>query len=402
MSKKWNFAAPVVQGIAPRQAHADIPAGLWERELARDAFFGPATDFYHRNPPTAWCAIDADGPRPHLFDTRSGIARSASPWDAAELLVNASVRIRYWKTGGSMDHLVRNADGDDLLFMQSGACELFCDFGHIALVKGDYLVVPRGTMWRIEAADDVDMLLIESTDSPYQLPEASTLGRHLPFDAGVLDVPALDDAFRAQQRRVRTPVRVKHGGRVSTLVYPFNPLDAEGWKGDLYPIRLNVKDIRPISSHRAHVVPSGNTTFISDRFRVYTSVPYPSPSDPTALKLPTFRDDVEYDEVLFVHDGSPTALTAGLEPGLMSFDPRGVTHGPVPGALPMVHAKSGASMANEFVILRVGTRDPLQLGKDAGTVAVAGSEMLHARAIELAPDAVDAAARRIETQTVAA
>jgi len=86
----------------------------------------------------------------------------------------------------------------------------------------------------------------------------------------------------------------------------------------------------------------------------------------------------------------------------MSFDPRGVTHGPVPGALPMVHAKQGASMANEFVMLRVGTRDPLQLGKDAGTVAVAGSEMLHAMAIELAPDAVEAAATRIETQTVAA
>jgi homogentisate 1,2-dioxygenase len=257
-------------------------------------------------------------------------------------------------------------------------------------------------MWRIEAAGDVDLLLIESTDSPYRLPESSMLGRHLPFDAAVLDVPALDDAFRAQQRRGRTPVRVKHGGRISTLVYPFNPLDAEGWKGDLYPIRLNVRDIRPISSHRAHVVASGHTTFLSDRFRVCTSVPYPSPRDPTALKLPPFRDDVEVDEVRFVHDGSPTALNAGLEPGLMSFDPRGVTHGPVPGALPIVHGKPGASMANELVILQVGTRDPLQLGKDAAKVAVAGSEMLHASAIELAPDAVEAANTGIETQTVAA
>lgn len=384
---KWNFSAPIVQGVAPRQAHADIPDGLWEREFARDAFFGAATDFYHRNPPTAWSAIDKDGPRPHLFDTRHGIEPTSSPWEAAELLVNASVRIRYWKSSGIMDHLARNADGDDLLFMQRGNCELFCDFGHISLVKGDYFVVPRGTMWRIEALDTVEMLLIESTDSPYHLPEGSVLGRHLPFDAGVFDVPALDAQFRAQQPNRETPVRIKHTGRISRVVYPFNPLDAEGWKGDLYPIRLNVKDIRPISCHRAHVVPSGHVTFLSDRFHVCTFMPYPSPTDPTALKLPAFHDNVEYDEVLFLHDGNQTALTAGFEPGLMTLDPRGVTHGPMPNVLPMFHDKSGASMANEFTIIMVDARDPLALGKDGARQEIPGCEMLHAGSIEFAPDA---------------
>ena len=107
MSKKWNFAAPMVQGVAPRQAHANIPDGLWEREMGRDAFFGPATDFYHRNPPNAWSVIDKNGPRPHVFDTRHIVHITRSPWHAAEMLVNDSIRIRYWKTSGSMDHLVK-------------------------------------------------------------------------------------------------------------------------------------------------------------------------------------------------------------------------------------------------------------------------------------------------------
>ncbi len=393
MSHKWNFKAPMQQGVAPRQAHANIPEGLWERELARDAFFGAATDFYHRNPPTAWTAIDRDGPRPYLFDTRRGIERTPSPWDAAELLVNGSVKIRYWKTSGNMDHLVRNADGDDLLFVQIGQCDLFCDFGHITLVKGDYFILPRGTMWRIEAASPVEMLMIESTDAPYRLPEDSILGRHLPFDAGLFDVPALDDAFRAQPRKVHTQVRIKHSGRLSSQVYPFNPLDAEGWKGDLYPIRLNVKDIRSISSHRAHVVPSGHTTFLTDSFLVCTFMPYPSPSDPTTLKLPAFHDNVDYDEVLFLHEGNKTALTAGFEPGLMTFDPRGVTHGPMPSVLPMFHDKTGTSMANDFTIIMVDTRQPLVPGKDAARQEIAGSEMLHAKAVELAPDAKDSTPR---------
>lgn len=393
MSHKWNFKAPMQQGIAPRQAHANIPDGLWERELARNAFFGAATNFYHRNPPTAWTAIDKDGPRPYLFDTRRGIELTPSPWDAAELLVNATVKIRYWKTSGNMDHLVRNADGDELIFMQQGQCELFCDFGHITLVKGDYFILPRGTMWRIEAASPVEMLMIESTDAPYRLPEDSILGRHLPFDAGVFDVPALDEAFGAQARNLHTQVRIKHSGRLSSLVYPFNPLDAEGWKGDLYPIRLNVKDIRTISSHRAHVVPSGHTTFLTDSFLVCTFMPYPSPSDPTTLKLPAFHDNVDYDEVLFLHDGNKTALTAGFEPGLMTFDPRGVTHGPMPSVLPMFHDKSGISMANEFTIIMVDTRHPLTPGKDAARQEISGSEMLHAKAVALAPDAQDSVAR---------
>jgi len=384
---KWNFSAPMVQGKAPRQAHADIPSGLWEREMGRDAFFGPATDFYHRNPPNAWSAIDKNGPRPHVFDTRHIMHITRSPWHAAEMLVNDSIRIRYWKTSGSMDHLVRNADGDELIFMHRGSCELFCDFGHISLVKGDYCILPRGTMWRIEADGDVDMLLVESTDSPYRLPEESVLGRHLPFDPGVLDVPQLNETFRSQKRDAEWQIRVKLQNRTSDITFPFNPLDAEGWKGDLYPIRLNVKDIRPISCSRAHVVPSGHATFLSDRFLVCTFLPYPSPTDPSALQLPAYHENVECDEVLFLHDGQPTALTEGLAPGLMTLDPRGLTHGPLPDMQSYFH-KPAAEMDNQFIVLMFDTRDPLKLGKHARHYELPAVQWLPAGGIKNAPDAV--------------
>jgi homogentisate 1,2-dioxygenase len=377
----------MVQGIAPAQAHANIPKGLWEREMGRDAFAGPATDFYHRNPPTAWCAIDADGPRPHLMDTRLLATPGNSPWNAAELLVNAHVRMRYWKTQGNMDHLVRNADGDELLFLHRGRCEMFCDFGHITLNKGDYFVLPRGTMWRIETSEPVEMLLIESTDAPYRLPEESILGRHLPFDPGVFGVPELDEQFREQRRGVITQVRIRSRGRVTSVTYPFNPLDAEGWKGDLYPIRLNIADIRPISCHRAHVVPSGHTTFISDRFVICTFAPYPSPTDNSALRLPAFHENVDYDEVLFLHDGGKTDLSAGFEPGLLMFDPRGLTHGPPAETLPLFH-NSEIPLPNENTLVMLDARDPLALGADAHRCNIPGFEMMPGKSIAFAPDAV--------------
>ena len=58
---------PKVEGQASRQAHADLPAGTYEREISKEGFFGPAAHLYHRHPPTGW--VNFEGPlRPHAFD----------------------------------------------------------------------------------------------------------------------------------------------------------------------------------------------------------------------------------------------------------------------------------------------------------------------------------------------
>ena len=48
-----------------------------------------------------------------------------------------------------MPALARNADGDQLLFVHQGDGELFCDYGRLPFEAGDYLYLPRGTMWRL-------------------------------------------------------------------------------------------------------------------------------------------------------------------------------------------------------------------------------------------------------------
>src|ERR1044072_1982705 len=98
-----------VQGTASRQPHADMPPGTFEREISKEGFFGPAAHLHHKHPPTGWTAFE--GPlRPHAFDF-ARIEGNASPWNAPELLANASVRVRFWQSAaGKMDHLVRNAD----------------------------------------------------------------------------------------------------------------------------------------------------------------------------------------------------------------------------------------------------------------------------------------------------
>ena len=227
---KRYISFPRVEGQASRQAHADLPEGTYEREISKEGFFGPAAHLYHRHPPTAW--IGFEGPlRPHAFDLTKLASESNSPWDAAEILFNGSVRIRLWRASGAMDHLVRNADGDELLFIHAGRGEMFCDYGHLALREGDYVVIPRGTLWRIETSAPLAALLIEATDASYQLPEKGMVGEHAVFDPAVLDVPAIDDRFRGQQAESPWSVIVKRRGALTTIGYAFNPLDAIGWHG---------------------------------------------------------------------------------------------------------------------------------------------------------------------------
>ena len=73
-------------------------------------------------------------------------AEQASPWDADQILQNASVKIRFWRAPKRMDHLARNGDGDELIFVHQGAGDLYCDYGHLTVRAGDYVMLPRSTM----------------------------------------------------------------------------------------------------------------------------------------------------------------------------------------------------------------------------------------------------------------
>jgi homogentisate 1,2-dioxygenase len=359
--KDW-ITLPRAEGVASRQAHADLPEGTYERELGREGFFGPATQMYHRRPPTGWSHWE--GPlRPRAFDLTRLAPDGADPWTATEVLRNAHVRYRFWRPEGAMRALARNADGDDLLFVHRGRGGLFCDYGHLAIEAGDYVVVPRGTMWRTVFDGPAEVLMVEATGDSYRLPDRGMAGPQAIFDPGVLDTPRIDEAFRAQQtpegREETWQVRIKRDGAVSTVTYPFNPLDAVGWQGTLAPVRLNVRDIRPLMSHRYHLPPSAHTTFLAGRFVVCTFVPRPFESDPGALKVPFFHNNEDYDEVIFYHRGEFFSRD-DIGPGMVTFHPCGFTHGPHPKALQGAFAPR-KSATDEYAVM-VDTRDALEVG----------------------------------------
>jgi homogentisate 1,2-dioxygenase len=353
-SKDW-IEFPRVEGETSKQAHADLPAGTFEREIGRDGFFGPATHIYHKHPPTGWTSFD--GPlRPRAFDAVKATEKG-DPNRIIPLLSNANCKIDIWRCQASMPTLARNADGDLLFFIHAGEGDLFCDFGHLSYREGDYILLPRGTMWRLEIKQPTTVLRIEATNGSYKLPERGILGPHAIFDPAALETPKLDDAFKSQREGEWT-VSVKRRGELTRITYPFNPLDAVGWKGNLTALKLNWRDIRPVMSHRYHIPPSVHSTFVADRFVVCTFVPRPIESDPGALKVPFYHSNDDYDEVIFYHQGEFFSRD-NIHPGMMTWHPNGFTHGPHPKAF-AAGQKAAKTMTDEVAVM-IDSRDPLDM-----------------------------------------
>jgi homogentisate 1,2-dioxygenase len=367
--RQW-IRYPKTAGEHSRQAHCDLPDGTYEREMGKEGFFGPACHFHHRHPPTGWESFD--GPlRPHAFDLNRIEAASHTPFKAHPLLHNADMRLRWWRCGEAMPGLARNADGDELLFIHEGEGSLFCDWGHMTYRDGDYILLPRGAMWRIEPKQPTLMLLLEATGNSFGLPEKGIVGPHAIFDPAVLETPQMDEAFVAQrdgpQGSARWEVWVKRRGQMTTIAYPHNPLDALGWHGELVACKLNWRDIRPLMSHRYHLPPSVHTTFVARGFVVCTFVPRPIESDPGALKLPFYHSNDDFDEFIFYHRGSFFSRD-NIRPGMTTLHPNGFTHGPHPKAFATA-ARAERKETDEVAVM-IDTRSPLDIDESARAVEV--------------------------------
>jgi homogentisate 1,2-dioxygenase len=125
-------------------------------------------------------------------------------------------------------------------------------------------------------------------------------------------------------------------------------------------------------SPRYHLPPSAHTTFAGDGFVVCTFAPRPVESDPEALRLPFFHRNIDYDEVIFYHSGNFFSR-AGIGPGMLTFHPSGLHHGPQPAALERdrqaaAAGGNGRRMADEYAVM-VDARHPLNPTPPAARLA---------------------------------
>ncbi|MBM4167042.1 MAG: homogentisate 1,2-dioxygenase [Ignavibacteria bacterium] len=320
---------PLKKGKTTSQAHVGLPEGTYEEEHGRKGFFGKSAHLYHTHPPTGWIKFEGKL-RPHCLDLNK---LSPSDFNDAKgssicFIKNNDVQLYVSRRSEPMPFYYRNADGDEMYFVHRGNGKIETDFGALDFEKGDYIIIPRAVTYRIIPKTKDNFFFIVQSRTEFNEPDKGLIGQHALYDPAVITTPEPEPIIDNKE----WDVRIKVDEEFSTVTYPFNPIDVVGWKGDLTVWKINMRDIRPIMSHRAHLPPSAHTTFVTEGAVICSFLPRPLEEDEDALRVPFFHRNTDYDEIIFYHDGEFFSRD-NIGPGMLTLHPRGIHHGPHPKAL---------------------------------------------------------------------
>jgi homogentisate 1,2-dioxygenase len=345
-----NFKA---SGTYTKQAHVKIPEGTYEEEHGRKGFFGRVSHLYRQNMPTQWSNIEGElKPRnlPPLFGDKNFENRFVKMLFIKDVEVFLGTRTKPFES------FYRNADHDEMYFIHDGEGKMETTFGHIPFTKGDYIILPRGTTYKTYFTKPLKVLKIESS-SEFEEPSRGILGPNALYDQTAKFVP---EAAVGTEKAKEYPIDIRYRGNKTRMTYPYNPLDAVGWKGSLYPWKLSIYDYCPINSHRYHIPPSGHTTFVAQNFVICSFVARPlEHTSEGVLKVPFFHSNIDYDEILFYHQGNFFSRD-NIDAGAITYHPQGIHHGPHPKAFANANKNE---FTDEFAVM-IDTRNPLDMSEE--------------------------------------
>uniref|UniRef100_UPI00404A83CB homogentisate 1,2-dioxygenase n=1 Tax=Cephaloticoccus sp. TaxID=1985742 RepID=UPI00404A83CB len=331
---------------------------------------------YHQKPPTRVKQVElfsewnlqpaAPTPLRHHHLKSAEIPRAGDPYTGrVPLMYNADItccRCRPATTMAEGYDFYRNGQSDDVIFVWAGGGWLESNFGRLRYKQDDYIVIPRGTIYRL-VPDDVtqeDYLILESTH-PVRIPE-----RYLHPEGQIrLGAPYSERDFHGPTELVPDEtegdfaVLLKDRNRFTRNVMANHPFDVVGWDGQVYPFTFSANDFEPITG-TVHLPPPIHQTFEIKGYVICTFAPRYLDHHPEAVKVPWSHDNTEADEVLFYVRGN-FGSRKGIEPGSFTLHPQGIPHGPHPGT---TLAAMDAVRTEELAVM-FDTQYPLELTAQA-------------------------------------
>jgi homogentisate 1,2-dioxygenase len=261
---------------------------------------------------------------------------------------------------GTMDYFYRNSQAYETWWVHEGSGTLKSQFGNLPFRKGDYIVIPFGTTWKMELNEECKFFTIEN---PSQLEppkryrnKYGQLLEHAPFCERDIRTP---QELETHTERGEFEVRVKVRDRISQHILDYHPHDVIGWDGYLYPWIFNIEDFEPITG-RIHQPPPAHQTFEGWNFVVCSFVPRLFDYHPEGIPAPYNHSNIQSDEVIYYAEGNFMSRK-GIDRSDISLHPFGLPHGPQPG---MTEASIGKTETQELAVM-VDTFHPLQLTKQA-------------------------------------
>ncbi|MGH3665863.1 MAG: homogentisate 1,2-dioxygenase [Egibacteraceae bacterium] len=380
-------------GEVPHKRHTQFrqsDGGLFAEELMGvEGFSSDASLLYHRHLPTAITDADAVDREPdsltpnhplkprHLKTHQLKVGGDLV--GARQLLMaNDDVRLSY-VAADATSPLYRNAIGDEVVYLESGAATFESVYGALAVGQGDYVVIPTSTThrWVVSEGEGGRPAAAggrgSGGDGPLRAMVIEARGHVGPPRRYLTPRGQFNEFSPYCERDLRGPaeplqhddeqveVLVRHRQGLTRYTYAHHPFDVVGWDGCLYPYAFNIADFEPITG-RIHQPPPVHQTFEGPNFVVCSFVPRKFDYHPEGIPAPYNHANVDSDEMLFYVGGDfMSRKGAGIELGSISLHPSGFTHGPQPGS---VEASIGKDATDELAVM-VDTFRPLHFGAAA-------------------------------------
>jgi homogentisate 1,2-dioxygenase len=259
------------------------------------------------------------------------------------------------------DYFYKNSQADEMIFIHEGEGVLKSIYGELPFVKGDHIIIPRGTIYQITFKDEHNRLFIVESFDPLNFPKrymnkVGQLLEHSPFYERDLKVP---EKLVTHDEKGDFLVKIKRDDLIFPYHYDSHPFDAIGWDGFLYPFSLSIYEFEPITG-RVHQPPPVHQTFETPAFVTCAFVPRLYDYHPEAIPAPYNHSNVDSDEVLYYVDGDFMSRN-NIERGQITLHPIGIPHGPHPGA---AERSIGKKDTEEYAVM-VDTFKPLKLTREA-------------------------------------
>lgn len=241
-------------GSMPAKHHLQFPrektasylgeALHYEHVITTDGFDRAYSIMYHLRPPTRVRSVESAGewapqrvgelPLRHHHLKTAGLPRAGNPFTGrVPYLFNQEMiawRCRPARADGDFDFF-RNGGADEIIFVWQGGGWLESQYGRQRYRQEDYIVIPRGTIYRLVPDDVVreDYLILESK-YPVRIP-----ARYLNPEGQIrMGSPYSERDFHGPSeltpvdREGDHTILVKDGARLTRMVLAHHPCDIVG------------------------------------------------------------------------------------------------------------------------------------------------------------------------------
>lgn len=368
-------------GIVPEKRHivARQPNGqLYQEELVgTQGFAGMSSLVYHLYPPTRVRQKDQPYSAIPKIAIENGLdAMSFQGFDIQPepdfiksrktLFVNAHLHIGLAAPQRSTPYFYKNADADELIFVHRGSGKLLTMYGSLQFSYGDYLVIPRGTVYQVEFDTDDNRWLYVESFAPIFTPrryrnDFGQLLEHSPFCERDIKRPQNLQTF---DETGEFDIFIKKKGYIFPYVYANHPFDVAGWDGYHYPYLFSIFNFEPITG-RIHLPPPIHQTFESQHFVICSFVPRLYDYHPQAIPAPYHHSNIDSDELLYYVDGDFMSRN-NIQKGQITLHPGGIPHGPHPGA---IERSIGKKETHELAVM-IDPFNPVMITEAAMEISV--------------------------------